>query len=53
MCKKGTEGKRRKSGHKNEDSTDVPRSLSFDKASVDIIPREEWQRLRRKQTMQM
>jgi hypothetical protein len=53
MCKKGSEGKRRRSGIKNEDSTDVPRSLSFDKASVEIIPKEEWQKLRRKNTMLM
>jgi hypothetical protein len=53
MCKKGNEAKRRGSGMKTEDSTEIPRSQSFDKASVDIIPIEEWQKLRRKNTMLM
>jgi hypothetical protein len=51
MCKRGNEPKRRMSGGKIEEVSEKPRSFSFDKTSADLIPREEWQQLRRKNTM--
>jgi hypothetical protein len=50
MCKKGSEPKRRMSGGKIEELFDKPRSYSFDKPSKDLISKEEWQKLRRKNT---
>jgi hypothetical protein len=51
MCKKGSEPRRRMSGGKIEELSDKPRSYSFDKPSKDLIPKEEWQKLRRKNTV--
>jgi hypothetical protein len=39
------------SGLKIEESPDKPRSFSFDKSSAVLIPKEEWQKLKRKNTM--
>lgn len=52
MCKKDSGPKRRMSGGKIKgEVAEKQRSYSFEKASTDYIPKEEWQRLRRKNTM--
>jgi hypothetical protein len=51
MCKKDREAKRRMSGVRVEESAEKQRSFSFDKPSSELIPKEEWQRMRRKNTM--
>jgi hypothetical protein len=52
MCKKDSGPKRRMSGGKvGGETVEKQRSYSFEKKSAEYIPKEEWQRLRRKNTM--